>query len=204
MYLWEALTYVPQGDLKGNRDANEVKANFCYLANVFVNPYEPTKNILRKCRVLNKLGNNKDILKTTPDKGNRVVIVDRWLYMSGMYDVVYDVSKFLKLPSDPTLRREGKLQRFLRTLKYKDFFTKEQCNIYPCGSQPARIYSTPKTCKLKSPTDTLTLCPIVSSIDTYNYNLAKFLTDMLDPVIPTEYCAKDSFILQRDTRAKLF
>ena len=27
-------------------DANEVKASFCYLANLFVNPYEPTKNNL--------------------------------------------------------------------------------------------------------------------------------------------------------------
>ena len=111
-----------------------------------------------------------------------------------MYDIVNDASKFLKLPSDPTLRREGKLQKFLRTLRNKEFFTKEQYdNIYPCGSQPARIYGTPKTHKLKSPTDTLTFRPVVSSIGTYNYNLAKVLTDMLDPVIPTEYCAKDSF-----------
>ena len=62
--------------------------------------------------------------------------------------------------------------------------------MYPCGSQPVRIYSTPKTHKLKPPTDTLTFLPIVSS---YNYNLVKFLTDMLGPVVPTEYCAKDSF-----------
>ena len=113
-------------------------------------------------KVLNKLRNNKDILITRPDKGNGAVIVDRLLY-----DIVNDASKFLKLSSDPTLRREGKLQRFLRTLKNKDFFTKEQYdNIYPCGSQPARIYGTPKTHKLKSPTDTLTFRPIVSSIGT--------------------------------------
>ena len=28
---------------------------------------------------------------------------------------------------------------------------------------------------------------------TYDYNLAKFLTELLDPVIPKEHCAKDSF-----------
>ena len=82
-----------------------------------------------------------------------------------------------------------------------EFFTKEQHNnIYPCGSQPARIYDTPKTHKLKSPTDTLTFRPIVSSIGTYNYNLAKFLTDMLDPAIPTEYCAKDSFSFYKEVQ----
>ena len=154
----------------------------------------PTKNALRKYRVLNKLRNNKDILTTRSDKENGVVILDRRFYMSKIYDIVNDKSKFLKLSSDATLRSEGKLQRLLRILKNKGFFTKEQYdNIYPCGSQPARIYGTPKTHKLRSPTDTLTFCPTVSSIGSYNYNLAKFLTDMLDPVIPTEYCAKDSF-----------
>ena len=138
---------------------------------------------------------------TRPDKGNGVVILDRRFYMSKIYDIVNDESKFLKLSSGSTLRWEGKLQRFLRILKNKDFFTKEQYdNIYPCGSQPARIYDTPKTHKLKSPTDTLTFRPIVSSIGTYNYNLAKFLTDMLDPAIPTEYCAKDSFSFYKEVQ----
>ena len=91
---------------------------------------------------------------------------------------------------------------FLRILKNKDFFTKQQYNIYPCGSQPARIYSTPKAHKLKSPTDTLTFHPIVSSIGRYNYNLVKFLRDMLDPVIQTEYCAKDSFSLCKEVQVQ--
>ena len=176
-------------DLKDNRDAGEVKAKLSYLANSYVNSYKPTKNVLRKYRVLNKLRNNKDILITRPDKGNGVDIIDRQFYMSKIYHIVNDEPKFLKLSSDPTLRRKGKLQRFLRILKNKGFFTKEQYdNIYPYGSQPARIYGIPKT--QKSPTDTLMLRPIVSSIGAYNYNLAKFLTDMLDPVIPTEYCAR--------------
>ena len=37
------------------------------------------------------------------------------------------------------------------------------------------------------------LRPIISSIGTYNCNLAKFLTELLDPVIPLESCAKDLF-----------
>ena len=41
--------------------------------------------------------------------------------------------------------------------------------------------------------DDFSLRPIISSIDTYNYNLAKFLTELLDPAIPKEHCAKDSF-----------
>ena len=64
-------------DLKDNRNAGEVKAKLSYLANSYVNSYKPTKNVLRKYGVLNKLRNNIDILITRPDKGNGVVIVDR-------------------------------------------------------------------------------------------------------------------------------
>ena len=41
--------------------------------------------------------------------------------------------------------------------------------------------------------DDFYLRPIISSIGTYNYNLAKFLTELLHPVISKEHCAKDSF-----------
>ena len=38
-----------------------------------------------------------------------------------------------------------------------------------------------------------TLRPIVSSIGTYDYKVAKFLTRLLAPVIPKEYCTNDTF-----------
>ena len=44
-----------------------------------------------------------------------------------------------------------------------------------------------KVCKIFS------LRPIISSIGTYNYNLAKFLSKLIDPVISKEHCAKYSF-----------
>ena len=65
--------------------------------------------------------------------------------------------------------------------------------IHPCGSKPATIYGLPKTIKMLFDSDDFCLRPIISSIDTYNYNLAKFLTELLDPLIPKEHCAKDSF-----------
>ena len=44
---------------KDNRDTGEVKAKLSYLANSYVNSYKPTKNVLRKYRVLNKLQNKR-------------------------------------------------------------------------------------------------------------------------------------------------
>ena len=39
----------------------------------------------------------------------------------------------------------------------------------------------------------LSLRPIISSIGTYNYNLAEFLSSLLEPVNCTTHCTKDSF-----------
>ena len=55
--------------------------------------------------------------------------------MSNLYEINNNTSKFLKLPSDPTTGRKGKLQIFLFTLNKKGFSSKEQYeNIYPSGS----------------------------------------------------------------------
>ena len=37
------------------------------------------------------------------------------------------------------------------------------------------------------------LLPFVSSICTFNYNLARFLCDLLSPLIPNDYSRKDTF-----------
>ena len=79
-------------------------------------------------------------------------------------------------------------------MKNKGFFTDESYDkIYPSGSKPASIYGLPKIHKLNINKDNLSLRPIISSIGTYNYNLSKFLTNLLAPVIPTTNCTKDSF-----------
>ena len=47
--------------------------------------------------------------------------------------------------------------------------------------------------KMLSDSDDFSPRAIISSIGTYRYNLAKFITELLDSVIPKEHCAKDSF-----------
>ena len=37
------------------------------------------------------------------------------------------------------------------------------------------------------------LRPIVSSIGTFNYNLACFLCDLISPLVPNDYSCKDTF-----------
>ena len=76
--------------------------------------------------------------------------------------------------------------------------------VYPKGSLPARIYGQPKMHKLKANDILSKQVPpfriIVSSLGAYNYNIAKYLTQVLSPLIPTNHCAKDSFSFVEDLK----
>ena len=66
-------------------------------------------------------------------------------YDKAMCDILENNSKFRKIKKDPTLLKEGQLQRFIRTLKKQGVFDDNTYeNIYPVGSQPSRLYGTPK------------------------------------------------------------
>ena len=65
--------------------------------------------------------------------------------------------------------------------------------MYPSGSAPARIYGTPKMYKFSSSDSFPKLRPIVPSIGTFNYNLARFLCDLCSPLVPHDYSCKDTF-----------
>ena len=65
--------------------------------------------------------------------------------------------------------------------------------LYPSGSAPAHIYGTPKMHKFSSSDSFPKLCPIVSSIGTFNSNLACFLSDLLSSLVPSDYLCKDTF-----------
>ena len=92
------------------------------------------------------------------------------------------------------MKRETSLQLLLHNLKQKNFFNEiEYDRLYPAGSAPARIYATPKMHKFYSSDSFPKLCPIVSSIGTFNYNLACFLCYVISPLVPNDYSCKDTF-----------
>ena len=65
--------------------------------------------------------------------------------------------------------------------------------MYPFGSALARIYRIPKMHKFSSSDSFPKLRPIVSSIGTFNYNLPRFLCDLLSPLVSNDYSCKDTF-----------
>ena len=187
--------------LKKEDMTGELKSELSHLANTYYNSYKPSRDSLKKHGTLKKLKNNKDIVITKPDKGNGVVIMDRKSYIEKMLNILSDPSKFRKLDVDPTLKREGQLQRFLRTLKGSKFINSSDYEkIYPKGSKCARMYGLPKLHKVFSRLDVPPCRPVVSSIGTYNYQLAKFLSGILTPLIPNNHCAKDTFTVIDDLK----
>ena len=101
-----------------------------------------------------------------PDKGNGVDILDRKRYDNTIQKIISDTSKFEKLDEDPTLKREV---------------------------STACIYGTPKMPKFSSSDSFPKLPLIVSSIGPFSYNLARFLCDLLSPLVPNDYSCKDTF-----------
>ena len=122
---------------------------------------------------------------------NDIINQEWW---NAIEEIISDTSKFEKLNEDPTLKREASLQCFLRKLKQENFFNdNEYDKLYPSGSAPPRIYGTPKMHKFSSSDSFPKLRPIVSSIGTFNYNLARFLCDLCSPLVPNDYSYKDTF-----------
>ena len=179
-------------DLKNEK---QLKAKISNLANTYVNNYRPSKYAMKKREILKRLRKNNNIVILRPDKGDGTGIMDRNVYIQKIFEIIKDRTKFKELSTDPTIIREGQLQRFLRSMKNKNIFTKETCEIiYPSGSKTAFIYGTPEIHKLKHKNiSDLSLRSIISSIGTYNYNQAKFLSSLLEPVISTTHCTKDLF-----------
>ena len=122
------------------------------------------------------------------------MILNRSDYDSGLLKIISDSTKFKPIKEDPTSLREGQLQRFLRKLKTKGHLDSNvYSKIFPSGSHPAGIYGLPKMHKPRGPNSMPPFRPIVSSIGTYNYELAKYLCSLLQPHIPSNYCTQDSF-----------
>ena len=65
--------------------------------------------------------------------------------------------------------------------------------MYPSGSAPACFCDTPKLDKFSSSDLFPKLRPIVPSIGTFNYGLARFLCDLLSPLVPNDYSCNDTF-----------
>ena len=156
-------------------------------ANSYFYNYKASPRILREHCVLRNLRKNKVIILTKFNKWNGLVILNGKLYDSAIEEIIPDTFKFGKLT-------EASLKRFLCKLKQKNFFNRNEYDkLYPSDSAPARIYGIPKMHKFSSCNLFRKSPPIVLSMGTFNHNLARFLCNILSPLVPNDYSYKDTF-----------
>ena len=110
------------------------------------------------------------------DKGNVTVVMDRCDYE--MTDTLAD-GTYKKLKRDPTTKIETKVKNALKGLERRGLIDdRTRTRLTPQHSTPPQMYGLPKIHKEGTP-----LRPIVSTIGSPTYCLAKELTRILTPLV---------------------
>ena len=144
---------------------------------------------------IKSLRSNEQFLITKPAKGSGAVILNRSDYIQKMGNILDDKTKFLNMGSvnlhDNMAKNEQKLQKRLLDLVSQNILARDVYDrIRPTGSQRPRMYGLPKTHKEDTP-----FRPILSIIGFSQHELAKWLAEILAPVLKSysSRCIKDSF-----------
>ena len=115
----------------------------------------------------------------TADKGVALVVIDRTEYIQKAKDLLQDTSTYRTIKGDPTSKLKNRLISILKKIKAE---TGMQDNIYkkmyPTGASPPKFYGLPKIHKKNIP-----LRPIVSSIGSVSYGVAKELSKIIKPLM---------------------
>lgn len=110
-----------------------------------------------------------------------------------MKQLTSDETKFKKLTQNPKKARQDSLLTYLHKLR-KDGILDDATfqKIVPSDSSPDVLYGLSTVHKSGCP-----FRPIVTSVNTYNYNLAsQYLARILRPISTNQFTVKDSFSLQ--------
>lgn len=177
---------------------SECKANLSSIAHRFANS-KVDRTGFRLSRdhmtAIGQLKKNKKIVITRPDKGNGVVLLTREDYVRKMELILQDTTKFELIGdaenNDRTVQQERALQAFLLRGQRQGHITQEEYErIRPIGSTRPRLYGVPKTHKNGTP-----LRPILSMVNAPQHEMAKWLTEILRPVVTkySTYLVKDTF-----------
>ena len=139
--------------------------------------------------LLNNLKSDPSIVITKPDKGRGIVILDRITFESKVDNILSDTNTFKPIHGDLfslTIKLEDRFNRILRTIK-SNIGDNLYRNLYASGTRPGILYCLPKIHKVNTP-----LRPIISSINTAGYKIAKFIGPFLSNLTVNDYNLKDS------------
>ena len=128
---------------------------------------------------MKQLKTEKSCMVLTADKGVALVVIDTVDYIRKAKEILEDTNTYRVIHTDPTSRLKNKLINILKRTKAA---TGMQDNIYkkmyPTGVSPPKFYGLPKIHKKNIP-----LRPIVSSIGSVAYGVAKVLAEIIKPLM---------------------
>jgi hypothetical protein len=148
------------------------------------------QNITKKERdALDSLKKDENIMVLPADKGRVTVVMNKEDYLSKCKDLLKDEKTYTKLKKDPTVKFKQEIVDALIDLKNRKVISpKLHKDLYPTEDQPPRFYGLPKVHKPSMP-----VRPIVSSIGTISYRVAKYLAKILTPLVgKTKHHVKNS------------
>ena len=130
-------------------------------------------------KAIKQLKADKDCMVLTTDKGVALVVMDRSDYIKKAKELLEDTNTYRTIQSDPTNKLKNKLINMLRKIK-ADTGIQENTyrKMYPTGASSAKFYGLPKIHKKNIP-----LRPIVSSIGSVTYRVAKELARIIKPLM---------------------
>ena len=76
------------------RDEGKLKYDRSHLAQSYINSFRASQKDIKTNKTLSQLRRNKDIVLLKPDKGNRIVLLNRADYNKGILDIISDSNKF--------------------------------------------------------------------------------------------------------------
>ena len=161
--------------------------------------FKPAISDLNKKRIsiLKSLSSDPSIIISKPDKGSGIVIMDRTSYIEKVNTILQDSTKFEKVSADlykTLIKDEDRTNRLLEIMKKSNIINDTQkYKLRAVGSQPGILYGQPKVHKAGTP-----VRPILSTVNTHNYNMSKYLVSLLQCINDSPFIIKDSFSFVRE------
>jgi hypothetical protein len=112
------------------------------------------------------------------DKGRCTVILNKNDYVTKIQDLLNDQRTYEKLKRDPTSKFKDNIIKVLKEIERSGTMDRRlYLKLYPTSETPPVLYGLPKIHKA-----TIPLRPIVSSIGSITYELAKYLAHIIGPL----------------------
>ena len=161
-------------------DSNTVEELRSDIYRVSRQPHQLKPNLKKEeIKAIKQLKADKDCMVLTADKGVTLVVMDRSDYTKKAKELLEDTNTYRTIQSDPTNKLKNKLINMLRKMKadtgmQENTYTK----MYPTGASSPKFYGLPKIHEKNMP-----LRPIVSSIGSVTYGVAKELARIIKPLM---------------------